>query len=150
MVWIDFSSNFALNETELYAWLSNLIANLTLDGILMFDVRTKVGWNIDFFKQKVTAYETDNFQRLWINMPDYDKQQITFDIFIRVKDKNGEWLPWEREQMTERMWSLTEIKTTINKLKGVELLDIYKDDFAVLKQGETEPGLAYIILKRVK
>lgn len=150
MIWIDFSSNFALNEADLYQWLSNLIANLTSDGVLMFDVRTKTGWNIDFFKQKVTAYETNNFQRLWVNMPDYDKQQITFDIFIRVKDKSGEWLPWEREQMTEHMWSLKDIETVIKKLSAVELLGIYKDDFAVMKAGEPEPGLAYIILKRLK
>lgn len=140
MVWIDFSSNFALEESELKQWLSNLIGNLATGGVLVFDVRTKTGWNIDFFKQKVTAYETENFQRLWINIPDYEKQQITFDIFIRIKDKNGEWLPLEREQMMERMWSLKEVRSIVEQLDNIESLGIYKDDFAVLKEGESEPG----------
>lgn len=150
MVWFDFSSNFALEETELQRWLLNLIGNLAQGGVLIFDVRTKAGWNIDFFKQKVTAYETDNFQRLWINIPDYEKQQITFDIFIRTKDRNGEWLPWEREQMTERMWSLNEVRDIVKKLDSVESQGIYKDDFALLKEGEAEPGLAYFVLKKVR
>jgi len=150
MIWIDFSSNFALEETELRQWLSNLISNLAIGGILVFDVRTKNGWNIDFFKQKVTAYETDNFQRLWINNSDYEKQQITFDIFIRIKDRSGEWLPWEREQITERMWSLNEVRDIVEQLDNVESLGVYKDDFALLKESETEPGLAYTVLKRVK
>lgn len=148
MIWIDFSSNFALEEKELKQWLTNLVSNLDTDGVLMFDVRTKTGWNIDFFKQKVTAYETDRFQRLWINKPDYKNQRITFDIFIRVRDKDGEWLTWEREQMTERMWSLDEVGAVVRKLKGVKLLGVYRDDFAPLGSSKEEPGLAYLVLKK--
>lgn len=148
MVWIDFSSNFALSKDELIKWLNNLLANLTGGGVLLFDVRTRTGWEVDFFKQKVTAYETENFQRLWINLPDYEKGLITFDIFIRVKDRGGEWLPWEREQMTERMWGLSEVKEIVQKLTGVSLVGIYGDDFVQLTDVSAEPGLAYLLLQR--
>lgn len=150
MVWIDFSSNFALSKDELSKWLNNLLANLTEGGVLLFDVRTRTGWDVDFFKQKVTAYETENFQRLWVNLPDYEKGQITFDIFIRVKDRSGEWLPWEREQMSERMWSLSEIKEIVKGLKLAELVNIYNDNFIMYKDDHVEPGLAYLVLRKNK
>jgi len=148
IAWFDFSSNFAMNNEELEKCLTNLINNLESDGILVFDVRTKTGWNIDFFKQKVTTYETNSFQRVWINLPDYSKNQITFDIYIRIKDKNGEWLPWEREQMTEKIWNLDDVRKVVNGLKDVSVEGVYGDDFTTLKNGSLEPGLAYFVLKK--
>lgn len=148
IVWFDFSSNFALSENELSNELSNLVSNLTSGGILICDVRTRTGWNVDFFKQKVTAYETDNFQRLWVNLPDYEKSRITFDIFIRIKDKNGAWLPWEREQMTERMWGLSEVRDIVKKLANIQLEGVYSDDFTQIHNDSPEPGLAYFVVRK--
>ncbi|OGG27449.1 hypothetical protein A3A64_00320 [Candidatus Gottesmanbacteria bacterium RIFCSPLOWO2_01_FULL_48_11] len=147
MVWYDFSSNFALDERELERWLTNLLKNLAPSGTLIFNVRTKTGWNIDFFKQKVTLYETDRFQRVWINLPDYKKDLITFDIFIRVKDKDGAWLPWEREQMTERMWRLSEIKRVVERLESITIEATLGDDYTPVK-GTREPGLTYFVLSK--
>lgn len=148
IVWFDFSTNFAMNEKELEQWLSNLIYNLQPGGMLVFDIRTRTGWNVDFFKQKVTIYETDSFQRIWINLLDHKNSKITFDIYIRIKDKNGEWLTWEREQMTERIWDLQDVRNTVNHLKGVSLEGIYADDFTLLKDKSLEPGLAYFVLRK--
>ncbi len=147
IVWYDFSSNFALDDRELEQWLTNLMANLTSGGTLIFNVRTKTGWNIDFFKQKVTLYETDRFQRIWINLPDLKRGLITFDIFIRVKDKDGAWLAWEREQMTERMWRLTEVKRVVKRLENTTVDGILGDDYTPVK-GTREPGLTYFILSK--
>lgn len=148
MVWFDFSSNFAAEKNDLKLWLNNLLGNLDTEGLLIFDVRTKAGWQVDFFKQKITCYETDNFQRLWVNLPDYQQNTIKFDIFIRIKDKNGQWLSWEREQMKEKMWSLQEIKDVIDNLQGIELLNIFSDDFTILNNNSPEPGLAYFVLRK--
>lgn len=147
MVWYDFSSNFALDNEELTRWLSNLLTNLASGGTLIFNVRTKTGWNIDFFKQKVTLYETDHFQRIWINLPDLKKDLITFDIFIRIKDKDGIWLPWEREQMTERMWRLSEVKRIVSRVENACVDEILGDDYTPVK-GTREPGLTYFILTK--
>lgn len=147
-VWLDFSSNFALTEKSLRSWLQAIIENLDKHGILIFDIRTKTGWNINFFKQRVTAYETDNFQRLWINLKDEKKSLITFDIFIRTKNKNGKWLLWKREQMTERMWSLDEVIDVVDSLTGVNKMRIYSDNFTLLKKNKSEPGLAYFVLRK--
>lgn len=148
ITWFDFSSNFALTEKEFSEWLRNLSNNLQSNGILIFDVRTRTGWDVDFFKHEVTTYETDTFQRIWINLPDYKNDLITFDIFIRVKDKNGEWLPWEREQMTERVWDLADIKSAVEKLDEFSLEGIYGDDFTLLSDNSLEPRLAYFVLKK--
>lgn len=149
MIWLDFSSNFALTENELLSKLNNLVANLENNGILILDVRTQSGWKVDFFKQKVTVYETDNFQRLWINLPDKGKKQITFDIYIRVKDQHGQWQSWEREQMTERMWRLEEVKHIIDKLEEIKIVNIYRDDFSFLSPTDPEPNLAYFVLRKI-
>lgn len=146
--WLDFSTNFSLTAGELSRKISNLVKNLTPSGILIFDIRTATGWNVDFFKQKVTAYETDNFQRIWVNLPDYKKGQITFDIFIRTKDRDGEWLSWEREQMTERMWNLGEAQEIVEKVDDTDILGIYRDDFTKMTANSHEPGLAYFVLRR--
>lgn len=147
IVWYDFSSNFALDDRELGQWLTNLLANLSSGGILIFNVRTKTGWNVDFFKQKVTLYETDCFQRIWINLPDPKNDLITFDIFIRVKDKDGAWLPWEREQMTERMWRLQDVKRVVERLENTTVDGIFGDDYTPVR-GTREPGLTYFILSK--
>ena len=147
MVWYDFSSNFALDETELERWLDSLLTNLVTGGTLIFNVRTKTGWNVDFFKHKVTLYEAERFQRIWINLPDPKKARITFDIFIRIKDKDGAWLPWEREQMTERTWRLSEVKRVMTRLKKASLDGILGDDYTPIR-GTREPGLTYFILTK--
>lgn len=147
IVWYDFSSNFALDEIELEQWLDNLLANLATGGTLIFNVRTKTGWNIDFFKQKVTLYEAERFQRIWINLPDPKRERITFDIFIRIKDKDGVWLAWEREQMTERTWRLSEVKRVVTRLEHASLDGIFGDDYTPVK-GAREPGLTYFILTK--
>lgn len=148
MIWYDFSSNFALDDRELTRWLHNLLDNLASGGTLIFNVRTKTGWNIDFFRQKVTLYETDRFQRIWINLPDVKQDIITFDIFIRVKDKDGAWLPWEREQMTERMWRLSEVKQVVERLENASVDGLLGDDYTPIK-GTREPGLTYFILSKM-
>ncbi len=51
--------------------------------------------------------------------------------------------------MTERMWTLDEVKTVVEGLNGVELEGIYADDFAPLKDTNHEPGLAYIVLNKL-
>ncbi len=147
MVWYDFSSNFSLDERELEKWLDNLLGNLTIGGTLIFNVRTKTGWNIGFFKQKVTLYEAERFQRIWVNIPDAQRDLITFDIFIRVKDKSGIWLPWEREQMTERMWRLSEVKRVVTRLEHASLDGIFSDDYTPVK-ATREPGLTYFIITK--
>lgn len=147
MVWCDFSSNFALTEEMLKKWLQNLMDNLAPDGVLVFDVRTMTGWGVDFFKQKVTTFSTDTFQRVWINLPDYKNKMIIFDIFIRIRKKNGQWGDWQRERMQERMWSLSEVTKLVNELRDAQLIDVYGDQLELVRDG-AEPGLAYLVLQK--
>ena len=128
--------------------ISRLITILKQKGIVIMDVRTATGWDVDFFHQKVTIYETNRFQRIWINLPDYDAGTITFDVFIRVKGKDDNWLPWEREQMTERMWKLGEAETILRQISDCTMEGIYRDDFTSYRSSEPEPGLAYIVLRK--
>ncbi len=148
MVWCDFSSNFALAKDTLRSWLQSLVDNLAPNGTLIFDVRTTTGWKVDFFKQKVTIFSTDNFQRVWINLPDYKNKTITFDIFIRTHKPNGQWGDWRREQMKERMWSLTEVVELVSTLRHTKIMGIYNDQFEPT-EGDVEPGLAYLVLHRL-
>jgi SAM-dependent methyltransferase len=147
MIWCDFSSNFALTENTLKSWLQHLINNLAPDGVLVFDVRTTTGWDVDFFKQKVTTFSTDAFQRIWINLPDYKNKMIVFDIFIRIREPNGQWGEWQREQMQERMWSLLEVIRLVKELHNTRLTDVYDDQFE-LTRDDVEPGLAYLVLQK--
>ncbi len=146
MAWIDFSSNFALTPATLRKWIQNLIHNLVPGGVLIFDVRTVTGWQVNFFHQKVTTFSTSNFQRIWINLPDYDQKTITFDIFIRTCQPDGNWGSWHREQMKERMWRLKEVRDIVDSLPDCTLEAIFDDNFSPV--GQQEPGLAYFVLKR--
>jgi SAM-dependent methyltransferase len=146
MVWYDFSSSFAMTGEVLGQWLNRLLANLEIGGILIFDVRVNEGWQIDFFKQKVTAYETENFQRLWVNLPNFASKQIRFDIYLRTKLAGGGWGEWQREQMLERMWTTSEVEQVISKLK-VDLLGTYGDDFKPLPAGATVNLVKFVLRK---
>lgn len=148
IVWFDFSSNFAPDKTTLKNWLENLLNNIEKGGCLIFDVRTTTGWQISFYRQKVTTYATANFQRIWINEPDYDRNAIRFDIFIRTRSARNIWGEWRREQMQERMWGFDEVKEIAGSLDNGQLESVYGDDFSLAKNGE-KPGLAYFVIKRV-
>lgn len=148
IIWTDFTSNFALTTNDLQNRLQNLIDNLQPAGCLIFDIRTITGWNVSFFRQKVTTFATPNFQRVWINLPDDDKKLIAFDIFIRTRQRTGLWGEWHREQMQERMWSLSEVRDVTAKLKHCTLKGIYGDDFSPVSPNE-EPGLAYFVLTKI-
>lgn len=146
MIWAGYSSNYFMTNEALKKALQSLINNLQKNGCLIFDIRTVTGWGIDFYNQKVTVYETDRFQRLWLNIPNYETKQIKFDIFIRVKDKSGNWKEWKREQMVEKMWDLSSVKNVVNSLKGVKLEGIYGDGFNKLSESSAEPLLAYFVI----
>ena len=146
MVWVDFSSNFALSSATLCTWIQNLMSNLAPGGLLFFDIRTITGWQVSFFRQKVTTFSTTNFQRIWINLPDYDQKTITFDIFIRTRQSDGSWGPWRREQMHERMWHFKEVYDIADALHGCTVEGVFDDNFSPVKQ--QEPGLAYFLLKK--
>ncbi|WKZ30242.1 MAG: class I SAM-dependent methyltransferase [Candidatus Dojkabacteria bacterium] len=148
IIWYDFSSNFALNETQLKELLKSLLKNLKENGVLIFDIRIDNGWEIDFFKQKVTTFSTENFQRIWINLPNFKTREIVFDIFIRTKEENGKWAQWEREQMKEKMWLLNEVRDIVYSLKGIDLIGIYNDQYLPYKEGESIQ-LAKFVLKKV-
>jgi SAM-dependent methyltransferase len=147
MAWIDFSSNFALTPRTLHDWIKNLIDNLVPGGLLMFDVRTVTGWQVTFFHQKVTTFATPNFQRIWINLPDYDQRTITFDIFIRTRQSDGNWGHWQREQMKERMWHLKEVHDIASSLPNCTIEAVFDDSFSPITH--QEPGLAYFLLKKI-
>ncbi len=147
MAWIDYSSNFALTSEELQAWLQNLLQNIATEGCLIFDVRTLKGWKVDFFHQKVATYSTDSFQRISRRAANSTTNIIELDIFIRTRQIDGAWGAWRREQMTERMWSLEEVKDVIATLGDCQLETIYGDTFSEVEVGE-EPGLAYFVLKK--
>lgn len=148
MLWVGYSTNYSMNNKDLLQKIRNMIDNLEKGGCLIFDIRTKTGWQVDFYKQKITIYETNNFQKIWINLPDYKRNQIHFDIFIRIKDKNRGWLPWEREQMIEKMWSSHEVKGLLQLLDDVEIENIYSDDFRKISSGESDPNLVYFVLRK--
>ncbi len=148
IIWPDYSSNFALTTQVFHDMLQRLIDTMADKGALIFDVRTLAGWQVNFYRQKVTTFSTPNFQRVWINLPDYDKHLITFDVFIRQRTVDGKWTEWQREQMTERMWLLDEVKKIVSGLNGVRLKGIYADDFAPLESVDHEPGLAYFVLEK--
>ncbi len=150
IIWPDYSSNFALTPRMFVDMLQQLVDNLDAKGMLIFDVRTLAGWQVSFYRQKVTTFATPNFQRVWINLPDYKKHLITFDVFIRQRRPDGSWSDWQREQMTERMWLLDEVKRIVDELQGVKLEGVYADDFAALQNADHEPGLAYFVLSKTK
>jgi hypothetical protein len=77
-----------------------------------------------------------------------ERQTITFDIFIRTKERDGSWGAWQREQMTERMWPIEAVRNIVQKLPGCTLEGIFDDNF--LPVTNEEPGLAYVVLKKHK
>ncbi len=147
MAWVDFSSNYAMTAGALQDWLTNLLRNILSGGLLIFDVRTVTGWQVNFFHQKVTTFATANFQRIWINLPDYKNQTITFDIFVRTRQGGGSWGEWRREQMTERMWPIEDVRAIVAKLSGCTLEGVFDDNFSPVTK--EEPGLAYFVLRKV-
>lgn len=148
IVWTDYSSNFALDDRQLADMLRNLLGNLADDGLLIFDVRTFNGWQIDFYSQPVTAFATERFQRLWLNHQDHDSKLISFDVFIRTRDLDGGWAAWRRESMRERMWRLHEVREIVSDLPEAHLEAVYGDDFRRLRDEAEEPNLAYLVIRK--
>lgn len=149
IVWIDYTTNFALTETDLRRQLQTLIDNLQPGGCLLFDVRTINGWQAYFFREKVAAFATPSFQRISLNTTDKEAGLIFFDRFIRQKHTNGLWGKWQREQMTDRLWTFDEVKAIVKRLKNCKLSSIYDEDFSLVDK-EQEPGLAYFVLVKNK
>lgn len=149
MIWTDYSSNFALNNRQLKSMLNMLAKNLDTNGILLFDIRTYTGWQIDFYSQPVTTFATDRFQRLWLNKQDYKVGVIDFDVFIRLRDADGGWSAWQRESMTEKMWVLQDVLNVVSQLDGLSVEGIYGDDFRRIDPQNEEPNLAYFVLRKV-
>lgn len=147
IIWIDYTTNFALTEKDLEEQLQNLVNNLQPGGYMIFDVRTPTGWDAYFFSEKVATFATKNFQRIWLQTPDHTTKLINFDIMIRTKQNTGEWGQWHREQLVDRMWSLDEVRTIVGRLKQCELTAIYNDDFQPMNDNH-EPNLAYFVVKR--
>ena len=148
IVWVDYRSNFALTAETLTEWVNNLLANLLPGGYLLFDIRTITGWRVSFYRQKVTTFASDNFQRIWMNLPDYEHNLIDFDVFIRRRNPNGLWGAWKREQMRERMWSLAEVTDVVASLPHCHVEAIYDDNFSPIRAGQ-EPSLAYFLLRKM-
>jgi hypothetical protein len=149
MIWIDYTTNFALTEKDLQHQLQNLIDNLAPDGCFIFDVRTIVGWKAYLFTEKIATFAAPRFQRISANTLDYKERRIHFDRFIRIRQSDGLFGEWRREQMTDRMWSLTEVKAVIARLRHVRLEAIYSDSFAKLDLASDEdPGVVYFVLKK--
>lgn len=149
IIWTDYSSNFALTADVLKKMLAKLLENLTQDGILLFDVRTFQGWQIDFYAKPITTFATERFQRIWLNRQDVKSGLITFDVFIRTRDVDGAWSAWKRESMTEYMWHVSEVVSIITSFKGVALEAVYQDDFRKINTQSEEPNLAYFVLKKL-
>ena len=150
IIWIDYSSNFALTFQEFKKRLVSLISNLVVGGILIFDVRTYQGWQIDFYAQPITMFATDRFQRIWLNHQDHKNRTITFDVYIRTRDVDGAWTEWQRESMTEKMWRLSEVISTVKDISETRLEATYRDDFREINVNEEEPNLAYLVLRKVE
>ncbi|MDP2671477.1 MAG: class I SAM-dependent methyltransferase [bacterium] len=148
VVWTDYSSNFALNPIQLEEMVSRLVNILDKDGILVFDIRTFQGWQIDFYSQPITIFATERFHRIWLNHQDTKKNFINFDVFIRTRDPDGAWSDWKRESMTEKMWYLREVLFVVEKIKGVSLEGVYRDDFRKIDTLTEEPNLAYFVIKK--
>jgi hypothetical protein len=148
IIWADYSSNFALTVQQLRLMITNLVRNLAEDGLLIFDVRTFHGWQVDFYSQPVTTFATERFQRIWLNEQDHQKKLINFDVYIRTRDIGGGWSPWYRESMTERMWTLAEVSEVVNSIDGITLEAIYREDFRTLSIDDEEPTLAYFVLRK--
>ncbi len=148
IVWTDYSSNFALTPQQLKEMLIRLLKNLSPKGILIFDIRTYQGWQIDFYSQPITTFATERFQRIWLNHQDHKKKVINFDVYIRTRDIDGAWSQWRRESITERMWHLSEVLSVVEKLQNTSLEAIYQDDFRKIDAKYEEPNLAYIVLKK--
>lgn len=146
ITWMDYSSNFALTPRILQEWLENLLENIRIGGRLLFDVRTSTGWNVTFFRQKISTVSTPHFQRVSIRDFDQANNTVRFDRFIRTKNIHS-WGEWRREQMSERIWTLSEVKTIVSNLSNGQLEAIYDDNFARIGSN-IEPGIAYIELKR--
>ncbi len=150
IVWTDYSSNFALDDQQLREFIAKLTENLSRDGILIFDIRTFTGWQIDFYSQPITTFATERFQRIWLNDQDQVTGLIHFDAYIRVRDIDGNWSEWHRESMTEKMWGLQEVVAQIENLPGLSIDGIYGDDFRKIDPAREEPNLAYLVLRKTK
>lgn len=148
IVWTDYSSNFALDSPQLSRMLTQLLQNLRSGGLLIFDIRTYTGWQIDFYSQPITTFATERFQRIWLNHQRKKEAVIDFDVFIRVRDADGAWAPWQRESMRERMWRLSEVEQVVGALPNATTLAIYGDDFRKMGDTDDEPGLAYFVLQK--
>ncbi len=148
IVWTDYSSNFALDQSQLTVMLSQLVHNIVPGGLLVFDVRTYTGWQIDFYSRPITTFATERFQRIWLNHQKPEQGIIDFDVFIRTRDADGAWGVWQRESMRERMWRLPEVLKIAASIPGASLKAVYGDDFGVLQDNYIEPNLAYIVLQK--
>ncbi len=148
IVWTDYSANFALDENQLAAMITQLMQNIRKGGLLIFDIRTYQGWQIDFYSQPVTTFATERFQRLWLNHQDRERQLIDFDVYIRTRDPDGAWAPWQRESMREKMWQLQDVARVIGAVPNATIKAVYGDDFRQLKTWDDAPNLAYFVLER--
>jgi SAM-dependent methyltransferase/transcriptional regulator with XRE-family HTH domain len=148
IIWTDYSSNFALDAAQLSQMLLQLLQNLQPGGLLIFDVRTYTGWQIDFYAQPITTFATERFQRIWLNHQHKKEGVIDFDVFIRVRDADGAWAPWQRESMRERMWRLNEVQQVVDTLPNASTQAVYGDDFREIGNTDDEPGLAYFVLQK--
>ncbi len=149
IIWTDYSSNFALNSGQLTDMLTQLLKNLVAGGLLIFDIRTYAGWQIDFYSQPITTFATERFQRVWLNHQDRAANLIDFDVYIRTRDADGAWAAWQRESMRERMWHLHEVHDIVANLPSIKLHAIYGDDFRKLQATDEEPGLAYLVIEKL-
>jgi trans-aconitate methyltransferase len=148
IVWVDFSTNFSLTLISLKNRLQKLINNLESGGILIFDIRTLSGWQTDYFKKMIRIKETKKYQRIWVNKHNYTSKRISFDIFIREKDKMNKWQPWKRGFMIEKMWEKKEILELINRLDNHEIIGCYNENFEKISLRSKEPLVYYFILKK--
>lgn len=148
IVWTDYSSNFALDKNQLKIALLQLVVNLAKGGVLIFDIRTLTGWQIDFYSQPITTFATERFQRIWLNHQNKKSQLINFDVFIRVRDVDGAWSQWQRESMSEKMWELPKVLEVVKTISEVEVKTVYGDDFRRINPATEQPNLAYIVLRK--
>ncbi len=148
IIWMDYSSNFALDESQLSEMIIRLLDNICSGGYLLFDVRTFQGWQVDFYSQPITTFATERFQRIWLNHQDRENQLINFDVFVRTRDVDGAWSEWNRESMTEKMWHLSDVVSVVENISDVSIEGIYRDDFKKIDSNKEEPNLAYFVIKK--
>ena len=136
------SINHVTEYSDLVKCFSLVHNYLIPDGVFVFDVNGKYKFE-NIYADRTYTMEEDGALCIWEN--DYDAESRLCDFYITLfkEDKQGKYDRYD-EVETERMYTLSEIKSALKEAK-MEFVGAYSDfDFC---RGSDESERIYIVAK---